>query len=364
MASVKKHINKKGEVTYYIRCYDGYDSKGKQIEHSKKWKPSPDMSERQIEKELQRQLVHFEEAVKRGTYFDSDTRFSEYAQEWLGNNKPSLAPKTYERYTSLLKNINLAIGEIKLCKLQSHHLLAFYNNLREGGIKQVGANARSDKLSDIISGLGISKAALARASGISASTISAVCKKDGRISIESANKIADALCMPVEKIFVLNYETDCFAPKTILHHHRLISTILAQATRDRLIPFNPADRSYMKAPRVEQDEAVFLNDEQAREVLDKLNCEPIKWKTIVNLLIYSGMRRGEASGLEWDDIDFKNRVIHIRRTSQYVKGMGIITKEPKTRTSVRTIKLSAGMFELLEEYRKYWLYIREGLCDR
>ena len=44
MATVKKHISKKGKITYYIRTYDGYSSNGKQIERSMTWKPSEGMS--------------------------------------------------------------------------------------------------------------------------------------------------------------------------------------------------------------------------------------------------------------------------------------------------------------------------------
>ena len=124
MANIKKHISKSGRVTYYIRAFDGYDSKGEQIVRSMTWKPPENLTTKQIEKELQRQIIIFEESVKKGTCFDSNTRFAEYAEIWLENNKPPiLAPKTYIRYQSLLKNINAAIGEIKLVKLQSHHLL-------------------------------------------------------------------------------------------------------------------------------------------------------------------------------------------------------------------------------------------------
>ena len=37
MATIKKHVSKAGKATYYIRTYDGYDSKGKQIERSMTW---------------------------------------------------------------------------------------------------------------------------------------------------------------------------------------------------------------------------------------------------------------------------------------------------------------------------------------
>ncbi len=65
------------------------------------------------------------------------------------------------------------------------------------------------------------------------------------------------------------------------------------------IPFNIADRNYMKAPKLDHKEAVFLDDEQAFHVLELLDREPLKWKVAMYLLIYSGVRRGELLGLEW-----------------------------------------------------------------
>lgn len=365
MANIKKHISKSGKVTYYIRAFDGYDSKGEQIVRSMTWKPPENLTQKQIEKELQRQIIIFEESVKKGTCFDSNTRFAEYAEIWLENNKPPiLAPKTYIRYQSLLKNINAAIGEIKLVKLQSHHLQEFYNNLRENGIKKVGSYAIGIELRKIMQEKNISRKELAEAAGVSASTITSACKLNNHISIESAEKIAQGLNMPLIKVFQVQNETGGLSSKTILHHHRLISTILAQATRDRIVPFNVADRNYMKAPKLDHTEAAFLDDEQVKHVLELLNNEPIKWKTAMYLLIFSGMRRGELMGLEWSDIDFENRVIHIKRTSQYVQHMGIITKSPKNETSYRTVKLSEFMFDLIREYQQYWLKLRSDMLDR
>lgn len=322
------------------------------------------MTPKQIEKELKRQVILFEESVKNGSCFDSNTRFADYSETWLENNKPpQLAPKTYERYKSLLKNINQAIGDIKLSKLQSHHLQKFYNNLRENGIKRVGAYASSDKISEILLSKSISRKKLAELSGLSSTTISSACKAN-RISTESVEKIADALKIPVNQLFNLHTETTGLSSKTILHHHRLISSILAQAARDRLVPINIADKNYMKAPKLERKEADYLDDEQVKLVLELLDKEPIKWKTALYMLIFSGIRRGELLGLEWTDIDFENQVIHIHNTSQYVQGMGIITKCPKNDTSQRTIKLSSDIFELLREYHEYWLNMRRNLADK
>lgn len=353
MATISKYVSKSGEITYYIRAYDGYDSSGKQIEHRMSWKPPKNLTEKQIEKELQKQVSRFEESIKTGTLFDSDTRFSEYAETWLEDNKFYFAPKTYERYKSLLEVINMAIGDIKLTKLQSHHLQQFYNNLREKGVNRRGAYAFTTKLKPVMKENNISAVKLAEMSDLSLTTVKSA-QNGNHISIESAEKIADAMNISVRKLFTMHTQTTGLAPKTILHYHRLISVILVQAVRDRLIPDNIADRNHMKAPKLEYKETNFLNDDEVRNVLELLEKENIKWKTAMYLLIYSGIRRGELMGLEWSDVDFTNRVIHIRRTSQYVRSMGIVTKSPKNRTSFRTVKLSEMMFAVLQEYRDYW----------
>jgi len=69
-------------------------------------------------------------------------------------------------------------------------------------------------------------------------------------------------------------------------------------------------------------------------------------------------------GLEWKDIDFENQMITVRRSSQYVSGRGIFTKETKTATSDRTIKLPAQAFELLKEYKKWQNEERLKMGDR
>lgn len=81
------------------------------------------------------------------------------------------------------------------------------------------------------------------------------------------------------------------------------------------------------------------------------------------LLIYSGIRRGELLGLEWKDINFEKKVIYIRRTSQTVDHMGIITKSPKNDTSYRTIKLPDTVLSLLREYQQYCEKRRIDLDD-
>ena len=129
-------IQKRGD-TYRIRVSAGYDSTGKQLMKSMTWQPAPGMTQKQIEKELDRQAVLFENKVKSGQYMEGNIRFSEYAEMWMQNAQ--LAPATRSQYEDLLRRINAAIGHIRLDRLQPHHLEAFYKNLREKGIKERGS---------------------------------------------------------------------------------------------------------------------------------------------------------------------------------------------------------------------------------
>ncbi|MFY9175139.1 MAG: tyrosine-type recombinase/integrase [Peptococcia bacterium] len=365
MATHKKHVSKSGEVSYYIRSFDGRDINGKQIEKTMTWKPAPGMTERQIEKELERQKVLFDEKVKKGFILDGATRFVDYANVWMKNNEPpQLAPKTYERYKSLLVRINIAIGHIKLEKLQSHHLQAFYKMLVTEGAKAGTTKAVAKvNLDDILKSKKLSKAFVARTAEIAPATVGAACKGKN-ITLESAQAISKVLEKEMDSLFKIEQNDAGLSDKTVLHHHRLISSILGQATRERIIPFNVADRQYMKAPKVEHKEANFLDDVQAQEVIDKLFLEPMKWRTALLLLIFTGMRRGELMGLEWKDIDFDNSLIYIRRTSQYVSGLGIICKDTKNKSSNRVMKVTEEVLDFLTEYRTWWLTGRLKVGDR
>lgn len=67
--------------------------------------------------------------------------------------------------------------------------------------------------------------------------------------------------------------------------------------------------------------------------------------------LYSGLRIGEVCGLKWEDIDFDNKLIIIRRTVQRVYlGKGrtkVIITAPKTRKSLRKIPISKVLLKKL-----------------
>lgn len=85
--------------------------------------------------------------------------------------------------------------------------------------------------------------------------------------------------------------------KTIREHHRLISTVLEQALKEGLIPYNVANRAEL--PKVERKAVNYFQPEQIAAIGEALEAEPIKWKALTHLLLITGARRGEILGLKW-----------------------------------------------------------------
>ena len=130
MASFRKYSGKHGD-TYEIRVSCGYDVRGKQMLKRKTWKPDPLMTTKQIEKELQRQIILFEEECKGGK-INSSIKFETFAERWFEEyGKPDLRPTTYERDKQLKGRIYPALGHLKLDKVTHRDIKLFINDLTE-----------------------------------------------------------------------------------------------------------------------------------------------------------------------------------------------------------------------------------------
>lgn len=79
------------------------------------------------------------------------------------------------------------------------------------------------------------------------------------------------------------------------------------------------------------------------------------------VMLRTGMRIGEITGLKYTDIDKKKNMIHVQRTLKYIEGKGYFEDTPKTRTSKRDIPMTAAVLELLENQRRYWGFKVERL---
>ena len=141
------------------------------------------------------------------------------------------------------------------------------------------------------------------------------------------------------------------SPKSITEHHRLISTVLDQAEKEGLVPFNVAGKATL--PKMQKKEVNYFQPEQIAAIRDALESEPLKWRTLVHLLLITGARRGEVLGLKWEKVDFEGRKIHICNSVLYSADIGIYESSPKTATSNRFITLPTETMQLLRKYQAW-----------
>ena len=342
-------IEKRSDTTYRITVSCGYDSNGKKLRKSKTITLPDSMTNKQREKEVQKQAALFEREVENGTYLDgANITFAEFTQKWLKDYaEKKLAPGTLNPYKSRLeKRIIPAIGHIKLAKLQPLHLLEFYNNLEEADIRLDTRYSATNTLLKLLEKY--STPELVKSTGISFKTCQNI-KKGGSTIYETANKLCIAWDVDVKKMFKCNSDKK-LSDKTIRHHHGIISSILSTAVKWNLITFNAAER--VDWGKMEKYKPAYYDDEQIIAMFEALENEPLHYKTIVYLAIDTGMRAGELTGLTWMDIDLNNGIVDVNKQRQYVSGYGTIVKDPKTGNGIRTITLSDTVTALLQQYRQ------------
>ena len=341
-------IKQRGD-SYKITVSCGYDLNGKQIRRRMTWKPEDGMTARQIKKELDRQAVLFEEKCRNGQVLDGNIKFAEFAEKWFADYaEKQLRPTTVAGYRWALKRTLPAIGHIRLDKLQPHHLMEFYNNLSESGVREDTRYCSAVDFKALLKKRGMTKRALAEQAGVSVYVLDSV-TRGANISAASAHKVVSALQLPLDKVFQPAREKDTLAVSTVLHHHRLISSMLSTAVKWQLIFSNPCSRVVL--PKNKHKEAVYLDEEQAADLLAALDKESMQHQVIVKLLLFTGMRRGELCGLEWKDIDFERAVITVRRSSLYLPFKGEFEDETKNETSERYMKVSADVVTMLKAWR-------------
>lgn len=141
--------------------------------------------------------------------------------------------------------------------------------------------------------------------------------------------------------------------KTVLRYHRYISIVLAQAVKEGLIPYNPATRA--EPPKAEKKEVNYVQQADLSAILAALDTEPIKWRTLVHLLLITGARRGEVLGLKWKNVDFTNNRVYICNSISYTPDRGIYESSPKTERSKRYVSLPPETMKMLKTYKAWQL---------
>jgi len=114
----------------------------------------------------------------------------------------------------------------------------------------------------------------------------------------------------------------------------------------RLIPSNPA--AAVKKARPAEREMAFMTATQARRFLDAAKSN--QNYALFALALGTGARQGELLALTWADIDLAASTLNIRRSLSR-EGKEHVVKEPKSRTSRRTITLPMFAVNALHNHR-------------
>lgn len=228
--------------------------------------------------------------IRNNTFIQKNNKtINDLMNEYLDYNKDRWTAKTYYANVNWINNINKSIGHIKLKDLNVKILERFYSNLK--GLKKE------------------------------------IMDKETK-----------------EKKIVQKY-----ADKTIQHHYGLINGALNKAIQWGYLNYNINQK--IEKPKVRKKEIECYNKEDITKILEVLDNEPLKYQAVILLAIDSGIRRGELTGLTWEDIDFKNNSININKITQYMKALAIYEKKTKTQSSDRIIFVSNTTMELLKKYK-------------
>lgn len=143
---------------------------------------------------------------------------------------------------------------------------------------------------------------------------------------------------------------------------RRIRSVLAQAI-DQGIRWGMVTRNVAalsRAPRAQRKEGRTLTPEQAKRFLTELSGH--RNEALYALMLSVGLRRGEALGLRWDDLNERAGVIHVRRQLKR-ETTGLVVADTKTARSRRAINLPGPMIKMLKKHRAQQAAERLALGD-
>ena len=144
------------------------------------------------------------------------------------------------------------------------------------------------------------------------------------------------------------------APTTIQHHFGTLRNIMQYARRFHYIQFDPCqDLSQKEKPHRGKKKVDFLEPSQAQRFLQCVSDESLYWQCLLNVLITTGLRRGECVGLQWGDIDGEKLTLSISRNVSIDKDSPEKYHIGSTKTGEdRVVPISSRLYGLLMTFKR------------
>ena len=161
-----------------------------------------------------------------------------------------------------------------------------------------------------------------------------------------------ALRQDIIQKFVNSLSGKGLAPSTVIDIFKVLSNALETAVDDGLIVRNVANR--VKLPKTTKPQITVLTQEQQNAFVEQAK---VTYMGVVYIFdLCTGMRLGELLGLKWQDIDFEQNQLHIKRIIRKVKDPDNPEEHwhlefgtPKTPTSERIIPLNETAIKVLAD---------------
>ena len=352
---------KDGSMSYLVRVYNGRTQDDKVITRCKTVTPPAGMGKKKAEKWVQEQAMLFEQQVTNGMVLDSDMLLDDLIDRWFEEyaNK-HLKPKTLYDYKRMRSRITAGLGYLKVSKIKPAHLMAFYDNLEEKGIRQDSSFTATTALLKLLPHG--ARGALAKEAGVGQDTMRMVYAGKG-VSKRTAEKVSAAVGLAVSKAFNEHPKKGGkLNSNSVLHYHAMLSSVFRKGVQWGLINENPCARA--ERPKASEIDVETLDEKDIARLLEALADVPAHFSVITQLALLTGARRGEICGLRWSDIDFEKGTLSIKRTVQFIPAEGIVFTSPKTKRSRRCIRIGADCLELLKEYRQHQIQERLRIGSR
>ena len=139
------------------------------------------------------------------------------------------------------------------------------------------------------------------------------------------------------------------APRTVRNIHTVLSGACREAVRLEIIDRNPA--ASVAPPAKPHYHVVPPPVAVVRALLRTTRDERHYLHVFLRLLVYTGMRRGEALALRWRHVDLERRYLTVVESAVKTRQLGTVITAPKSANAVRSIDLDDGTIAILREHR-------------
>lgn len=321
MATIKERNG-----SYQITISRGYDIMGKHLRETRTFTPEPGLTPKKKQKAVEEFARKFEEEVRNGISQDGHrTTLKEFADRWIAEYATQkLQPRTLGDYTRELKEKILpALGHLKLSELRPATLNGFFVAMTKDGARRDGKPG------------GYSRATIKKTQDV----LSSVLRTATEWEIIEKN--------PMDKVRTVG---EYAADKLKFFTQEQATTFLNYVEQPYTVPIRGHKRTD------DTGKGYTVGDYQrTKEVPEQL-------RVLFNLAIYGGLRKGELLALEWSDIDFENDTVTVSKSVSVVAGQQI-TKQPKTKTSNRTVSIPHFLTQRIKAMKRERIKYRLSLGD-